>query len=106
MPLSVVPSGGNTKKHNAPCGKATKQKQLGRRGHELTAHWKKKNEPPPPFTKRVRHCLKCGRKFLGFEIDPGYAKIANERIEAARKGVTVQELRYGQETLFNNGGAP
>ena len=45
-------------------------------------------------------CVKLNRQFLGFEIDPEYCRIANERIEAARKGLTVQELKAGQKTLF------
>jgi len=41
-----------------------------------------------------------GRQFLGFEISPEYCEIANKRIEAARKGLTVKELEAGQQTLF------
>lgn len=41
-----------------------------------------------------------GRDFLGFDIAPKNVEIANKRIEAARKGVTVQELEAGQGTLF------
>ncbi|RJQ28391.1 site-specific DNA-methyltransferase [Candidatus Parcubacteria bacterium] len=44
--------------------------------------------------------IQLGRKFLGFEIDPGYTEIANKRIEAAQKGITVKELKQGQGTLF------
>lgn len=45
-------------------------------------------------------CVELGRAFLGFEIDPEYCKLANDRIEAARKGVTLKEHRAGQKTLF------
>jgi len=46
-------------------------------------------------------CAELGREFLGFEIDPDYCKLANDRIEAARKGITLKEHRMGQGTLFN-----
>jgi len=45
-------------------------------------------------------CVELGREFLGFEIDPDYCKLANDRIEAARKGITLKEHRAGQKTLF------
>jgi DNA modification methylase len=45
--------------------------------------------------------VQLGRKFLGFEISQEYCGIANKRIEAARKGVTVNELSAGQGTLFS-----
>jgi site-specific DNA-methyltransferase (adenine-specific) len=45
-------------------------------------------------------CAEMGRRFLGFEIDPHWAEVANQRIAAAAKGITLQEHREGQETLF------
>jgi len=45
-------------------------------------------------------CASLGREFIGFEIDAGYCQIANERIEAIGRGITVAELEQGQETLF------
>lgn len=45
-------------------------------------------------------CVELGREFLGFEIDPDYCELANERIVAARKGITLAEERAGQGTLF------
>jgi len=45
-------------------------------------------------------CVKTGRRFIGFEIDPEYCRIANKRIEAARKGVTLKEHRTGQASLW------
>ena len=44
--------------------------------------------------------VQLGRQFLGFEIDPEYCRLANERIEAARKGLKLSEYRNGQQTLF------
>jgi tRNA G10 N-methylase Trm11 len=46
-------------------------------------------------------CVELGREFLGFEIDADYCKLANDRIEAARKGITLKEHRVGQGVLFN-----
>jgi DNA modification methylase len=44
--------------------------------------------------------VQLGRRFLGFEIDPHYTEIANKRIEAAKRGITVKELEQGQGVLF------
>ncbi|OQA02710.1 MAG: Modification methylase DpnIIB [bacterium ADurb.Bin400] len=44
--------------------------------------------------------VQLGRQFLGFEIDPEYCRLANDRIEAARKGLKLNEYRAGQQTLF------
>jgi DNA modification methylase len=44
-------------------------------------------------------CIHLGREFLGFEIEPKWVDLANQRIEAARKGVTVKELAAGQGTF-------
>ena len=45
-------------------------------------------------------CVETGRRFLGFEIDQHWAEVANARIQAAAKGVTLAEYREGQEVLF------
>ena len=45
-------------------------------------------------------CVELGREFLGFEIDPDYCKLANERLSATSKGITLAEERTGQGTLF------
>jgi len=42
-----------------------------------------------------------GRHFIGIEISEEYCKIARERIEAEKKGLTVKELRKGQGTLLD-----
>jgi site-specific DNA-methyltransferase (adenine-specific) len=44
-----------------------------------------------------------GRQFLGFEINQEYCDIANKRIQAAEKGITVNELSAGQGTLWESG---
>ena len=41
-----------------------------------------------------------GRRFLGFEIDPHWCQVANDRIAAAARGLTVSDLRRGQGQLF------
>jgi len=42
-----------------------------------------------------------GRRFLGFDLDPHYAgDICAPRLEAAAKGLTLQEHREGQGALF------
>jgi site-specific DNA-methyltransferase (adenine-specific) len=44
--------------------------------------------------------LQQGFRFLGFDLDPHYAgDICAPRLEAAAKGLTLQEHREGQETL-------
>lgn len=51
----------------------------------LTQEWKNCKTILDPFlgsgTTAVA-CIKTGRRFLGFEIDPGYYEIARKRIEA------------------------
>lgn len=44
-------------------------------------------------------CVQLGRRFLGFEIDAGYCKLANDRIAAAHRGQTLTQFRQGQEIL-------
>jgi tRNA/tmRNA/rRNA uracil-C5-methylase (TrmA/RlmC/RlmD family) len=44
-------------------------------------------------------CIQTGRRFLGFEINPEYVAIANDRIEAASRGQTLQQYRAGQLVL-------
>ena len=47
--------------------------------------------------------VRLGRRFIGFEINEDYCRIANERIEAERKGQDLKSYKEGQETLFNPG---
>lgn len=44
--------------------------------------------------------LREGRQFLGIELNPEYCRISQERLEAARQGMSVQALRSGQLGLF------
>ena len=44
--------------------------------------------------------IQLGREFLGFELDQKWADVANERLEAARRGQTLASYRSGQEVLF------
>lgn len=44
--------------------------------------------------------LRLGRQFVGIELNPDYHKLASERLEAARLGLTLGELRSNQLTLF------
>lgn len=44
-------------------------------------------------------CAQLGREFLGFEIDEHWCKVANERIQAAERGLTVGEMKAGQTTF-------
>lgn len=45
-------------------------------------------------------CLRLGRRFIGIEKDPKFARLARERLEAESKGSTLQAQRSGQEVLF------
>lgn len=44
--------------------------------------------------------VQLGRQFLGFEMSPEYCQLANDRITAARQGLTLNEYRAGQQSLF------
>jgi len=44
--------------------------------------------------------VKNGCEFIGFEMMPEWATRARERIEAAEMGLTVCEVRGGQESMF------
>jgi site-specific DNA-methyltransferase (adenine-specific) len=45
-------------------------------------------------------CLRLGRRFLGFEINPQYAELARERLSAEEQGLSLRDARHGQESLF------
>ncbi len=45
-------------------------------------------------------CVNLNRSFIGMEIDEKYYQLAKDRIEAAQKGISLQDLRAGQKSLF------
>lgn len=45
-------------------------------------------------------CLRLGRRFIGIEKDPKYAATAAERLRAEQQGLSLQDLRDGQRSLF------
>ena len=45
-------------------------------------------------------CAETGRRFLGFELDARWVELANDRIRAAEKGISLAEERVGQMPLF------
>lgn len=45
-------------------------------------------------------CLRLGRRFIGIEKDAGFARIAQERLEAESQGLTLRAARAGQMPLF------
>lgn len=45
-------------------------------------------------------CLRLGRRFIGCELDPTYAAIARERLEAESRGLNLRAARAGQRSLF------
>jgi len=45
-------------------------------------------------------CKAMGRRFLGFELDPHWVEIGNERIQAADTGVSLKDVKRGQASLF------
>ncbi len=49
-------------------------------------------------------CLRLGRRFLGHEMQPHYAEIAAERLEAETRGLTLQDARRGQQSIFDVAG--
>lgn len=44
--------------------------------------------------------LRLGRDFLGIELNAEYCALAEPRLEAAQKGLTVAEVKDGQTSLF------
>lgn len=50
-------------------------------------------------------CLRTGRRFLGVELDEGYAQVAHERLSAEAQGLTLSAARAGQLPLLAVGGA-
>lgn len=61
-----------------------------------------------PFCGSGTTCVAAkmlGRNYIGIDISEKYCQIARDRLEAVEKGITLQELKSGQQTLFgdNNG---
>lgn len=46
-------------------------------------------------------CLRLGRRFLGAEMQPHYAKVAAERLAAEERGLTLRDVRRGQTSIFD-----
>jgi site-specific DNA-methyltransferase (adenine-specific) len=46
-------------------------------------------------------CLRLGRRFIGHEMQPHYAKVAAERLAAEERGLTLQAARAGQTSIFD-----
>ena len=46
-------------------------------------------------------CLRLGRRYLMHEMQPHYAKIAAERLEAETRGLTLQDARRGQQSILD-----
>ena len=44
--------------------------------------------------------VKAGRDFIGFDLNEKYCDMANDRITAASRGLTLKEARAGQKSLF------
>jgi site-specific DNA-methyltransferase (adenine-specific) len=45
-------------------------------------------------------CLRLGRRFVGFELNPSHAQTTRERLAAEESGSTLQARRAGQGSLF------
>lgn len=45
--------------------------------------------------------LKHGRTYIGIELNPEYADLSREYLDAVVTGVSVKEKRSGQQALFN-----
>jgi site-specific DNA-methyltransferase (adenine-specific) len=46
-------------------------------------------------------CIRLGRRFIGIERDAKYAAIAQERLEAEARGLTLRDARAGQTSIFD-----
>ncbi len=56
-----------------------------------------------PFCGSGTTCVaakKLNRRYIGIEINPGYAEIARTRLKAVETGVPVDDIRKGQMALF------
>ena len=46
-------------------------------------------------------CLRLGRRFVGHEMQPHYAKVASERLEAEGRCLTLADVRRGQTSILD-----
>jgi site-specific DNA-methyltransferase (adenine-specific) len=46
-------------------------------------------------------CLRLGRRFIGHEMQPHYAQMAAERLQAEERGLTLQQARAGQLSIMD-----
>ena len=56
-----------------------------------------------PFCGSGTTCVAAemlGRRWIGIELDPTYCQIARDRVAAAKRGVTVSELKNDQMSLL------
>lgn len=45
--------------------------------------------------------LRLGRRFLGHEMQPHYAKVATERLAAEERGLSLRDVRAGQTSILD-----
>jgi site-specific DNA-methyltransferase (adenine-specific) len=45
-------------------------------------------------------CLRLGRRFIGHEMQPHYAQVAAERLQAEQQGLSLADYRRGQTSLL------
>ena len=45
-------------------------------------------------------CVRLGRRFIGFELNPSWATLAAERIAAEEQGLSLRDARAGQLPMF------
>jgi DNA modification methylase len=46
-------------------------------------------------------CLRLGRRFIGFEKDAKYARLAQQQLEAEARGLSLRDVRAGQTSIFD-----
>ncbi len=46
-------------------------------------------------------CLQLGRRFIGFEFNEEYSRIANDRLAAEGRGLSLRDARAGQTSIFD-----
>lgn len=46
-------------------------------------------------------CLRLGRRFIGYEKDAKYARVAQDRLAAEMRGLSLRDVRAGQTSIFD-----